>query len=264
MPVPPPCVGFRPTVAVVTGASAGFGAAIARRLAGLGCRLVLTARRADRLVALAAELPVPVHVAAFDVRDRAAVADAFAALPASFAAVDLLVNNAGLALGLEPAHEASLDDWERMIDTNDKGLVYCTRALLPGMVERRRGHVVNIGSVAGVYPYPGGNVYCASKAFVAQFSLALRADLHGSGVRVTCIEPGLAGGGGSEFSLVRFHGDDARAARVYDGTTPLAPEDVAEAVVWCATLPEHVNVNRLELMPTGQSFAGFPVCREGA
>ena len=246
-------------IVFITGASSGFGTAIARRFAAAGHRLVLAARRLDRLQALAAELPVPAHLLQLDVRDRAAVDAAVASLPPEFAEVDLLVNNAGLALGLAPAHQASLDDWDRMVDTNIKGLMYVTRALLPGMVERRRGHVVNMGSIATEWPYPGGNAYGGSKAFVRQFSLNLRADLLGTGLRVTDIEPGLAGG--TEFSNVRFHGDDARAASVYAGVTPLSPEDVAESVHWVSTLPAHVNVNTLSLMPVCQAFGPLAVHR---
>jgi 3-hydroxy acid dehydrogenase/malonic semialdehyde reductase len=172
--------------------------------------------------------------------------------------VDVLVNNAGLALGLEPAPRADLDEWERMIDTNTRGLAILTRLLLPGMVERGRGHVVNVGSVAGTYPYPGGNVYGATKAFVHQYSLNLRADLVGTGVRVTCVEPGMAE---TEFSLVRFQGDAARAAKVYEGVRPLSGEDVAEAILWCLALPAHVNVNAVELMPVQQAFSPFAISR---
>jgi 3-hydroxy acid dehydrogenase/malonic semialdehyde reductase len=247
-----------PITVFVSGASSGIGAAIARRFAADGARLVLAARRLDRLEALATELAVPVHLTQLDVRDRAAVAAAVAGLPEGFAAVDVLVNNAGGAIGLEPAHEADLDDWETMVDTNCKGLMYLTRALLPGMVARDRGHVINLGSVAGTYPYPGGNVYGATKAFVEQLSLNLRADLVGKRIRVTSIEPGMVE---TEFSLVRFKGDEARAQAVYQGFPPLRAEDVAEAVHWCATLPEHVNINRLELMSVMQSFAGFAVKR---
>ena len=196
-----------------------------------------------------------------DVTDRAAV-ERVAAEVTDDAAVDVLVNNAGLALGLEPAHAADVDEWERMIDTNCTGLVYCTRALLPAMVARGSGHVVNLGSVAGVYPYPGGNVYGATKAFVHQFSLNLRADLHGTGVRVTCLEPGMASG--TEFSVVRFGGDAERAADVYAGTEPLQPEDVADAVVWVTSQPQRVNVNLVEMMATVQAFAPFRVYRPGA
>jgi 3-hydroxy acid dehydrogenase/malonic semialdehyde reductase len=193
------------------------------------------------------------------VRDRAAIERAIAALPPAFADIDVLVNNAGLAKGLEPAQRATVDDWDQMVDTNCKGLMYATRAVLPGMVARGRGHVINIGSVAGSYPYPGGNVYGASKAFVHQFSLNLRSDLHGTGVRVTCIEPGLAGG--TEFSTVRFNGDQQRASAVYTGVDALGPDDVAEAVHWVASLPAHVNVNVLELMTVAQSFGPFQIHR---
>jgi 3-hydroxy acid dehydrogenase / malonic semialdehyde reductase len=243
---------------LVTGASSGIGAAVARRFAASGARLVLAARRVDRLKALAAELAVPVHVVALDVRDRAAVARAVAELPEGFAAVDVLVNNAGGAIGLEPAPEADLDDWEAMVDTNCKGLMYVTRAVLPGMVARDRGHIINLGSVAGTYPYPGGNVYGATKAFVEQLSLNLRADLAGKRVRVTSVEPGMVE---TEFSLVRFRGDEDRAQAVYKGFPPLRAEDVAEVIHFVASLPEHVNVNRLELMSVMQSFAGFSVKR---
>jgi 3-hydroxy acid dehydrogenase/malonic semialdehyde reductase len=243
----------------VTGASAGFGAAIARAYAAQGARLILCGRRRDRLEALAQELAPLSHILVLDVRDRAGVTEAIAALPAPFACIDVLVNNAGLALGLEPAHAADLDDWEAMIDTNVKGLMYVTRAVLPGMVARDRGHVVNISSIAGTYPYPGGNAYGASKAAVTQFSLNLIADLIKTRVRVTNIEPGLCGG--SEFSLVRFKGDAEAAAKVYDGTTPLSSEDVAEAVVWATSLPAHVNINRIEMMPVSQAPAGLTVYR---
>lgn len=247
-------------IVLVTGATAGFGAAMARRFASAGHRVIAAGRRLDRLDALADELGRErVHPLQMDVRDRVAVDAALSGLPSELASIDLLVNNAGLALGLEPAHAADPDDWETMVDTNVKGLMYVTRAVLPGMVARRRGHVVNIGSIAATYPYPGGNVYGATKAFVRQFSLNLRADLAGTGIRVTDIEPGLSGG--SEFSVVRFGGDEARAAAVYDGTLPLTPDDVAEAVFWSATLPAHVNINAIELMPVSQSFGALPIQR---
>jgi 3-hydroxy acid dehydrogenase / malonic semialdehyde reductase len=245
----------------VTGASSGFGAAIARRFAADGARVVASARRADRLEELAGELGDRVLALQLDVRDRAAVTRVVQELPPEFAQVDVLVNNAGLALGLDPAQEADLDDWDRMIDTNCRGLAYCTRALLPSMVSRGAGHVINIGSIAATYPYPGGNVYGATKAFVRQLSLNLRADLHGTGVRVTCVEPGLVGG--TEFSLVRFEGDSERAGSVYAGAQPLTADDVAEAVHWAASLPAHVNVNTIELMPVGQAFGALPVDRAG-
>lgn len=246
-------------IVFVTGASAGFGAAIARKFVQAGHRVIATARRQDRLEALAAELGDALLPLELDVRDRAAVEALPAALPPGFAAVDVLVNNAGLALGLEPAQRASLDDWQTMIDTNCTGLVQVTRALLPGMVERNRGHVFNLGSVAGSWPYAGGNVYGATKAFVRQFSLNLRADLAGTALRVTDVEPGLCGG--TEFSNVRFHGDDEKAAKVYQDVQALSAEDIADTVHWIATRPAHVNVNTIELMPVAQSFAGLTIQR---
>jgi 3-hydroxy acid dehydrogenase/malonic semialdehyde reductase len=246
----------------VTGASAGFGEAIARRFAADGARVVVSARRSDRITELAKELGHDVLPLTLDVRDRAAVADAVSGLPPEFAAIDVLVNNAGLALGLEPAYAASLDDWDAMIDTNCKGLAYCTRAVLPGMVERGHGHVINLGSIAGTYPYPGGNVYGATKAFVHQFSLDLRSDLQGTGVRVTSVEPGLSGG--TEFSVVRFGGDRGKAGQVYGGVHPLEAGDVAEAVHWAASLPSHVNINVIEMMPVAQSFGPLAVARQGS
>jgi 3-hydroxy acid dehydrogenase/malonic semialdehyde reductase len=245
--------------AFVTGATAGFGDAIARRFVAEGHRVIATGRRRDRLDALKDDLGDALHTVVLDVQDKAAVEAAVAALPAPFDAVDVLVNNAGLALGLEPAQRANLDDWDVMIDTNIKGLVYCTRALLPGMVERDRGHVINLGSVAGSYPYPGGNVYGGTKAFVHQFSLNLRADLLGSNVRVTSLEPGLAE---TEFSLVRFKGDAGKAKGPYDGLQPLTGNDIADSVLYVAMLPRHVNINRLEIMPVMQAFSPFAFHRE--
>jgi 3-hydroxy acid dehydrogenase/malonic semialdehyde reductase len=242
---------------LVTGATSGFGLACAERFARDGARLVLAGRRGERLEALAKRLTVAVHPVVLDVRDRAATESAVAALPPAFAAVDVLVNNAGLALGLEPAQRASLDEWEQMIDTNCRGLVVLTRLLLPGMVERGRGHVVNIGSVAASYPYPGGNVYGATKAFVHQFSENLKADLAGTGVRVTVVEPGMAE---TEFSLVRLK-DAEKARKVYEGMQPLTAYDVADVVHWCVTRPVHVNVNAIELMPVAQGFSPFTVKR---
>lgn len=250
----------KPGTVFVTGASSGFGAAVARRFAAGGARVIAAARRLDRVRDLAAGLGPHVLPLELDVRDSAAVTAAVAGLPAEFSAVDLLVNNAGLALGLHPAQDADTGDWDQMIDTNCKGLVHCTRAVLPGMVSRRRGHVINLGSVAGSYPYPGGNVYGGTKAFVHQFSLNLRSDLAGTGVRVTCVEPGMAD---TEFSLVRFDGDQARADSVYAGMRPLTADDIADSIHWAATVPAHVNVNVIELMPTAQSFAPFQVAREG-
>lgn len=245
---------------LITGATAGFGTAIARRYAALGARLILSGRRGDRLEELKAELGVPVQPLVLDVRDRAAVFAAIAALPAPFAEIDVLVNNAGLALGLNPAPTADIDDWETMVDTNVKGLMAMTRAVLPGMVARNRGHIVNLSSTAGTYPYPGSTIYGATKAAVTQFSLNLLSDLVKTKVRVTNIEPGLCGG--SEFSQVRFKGDAEAAAKVYAGTEPLLPEDVAEAVLWATMLPPHVNIDRIEMMPTCQAPAGLAVHRE--
>jgi len=246
-----------PLTAFITGATAGFGTAIARRFVAEGHRVIISGRRAERLDVLQAEFGPAAHSVVLDVRDRHEVAAVVAGLPAEFANVDLLVNNAGLALGLEPAQRADLDDWEQMIDTNIKGLVYMTRALLPGMVERGRGHVVNLGSVAGEFPYPGGNVYGATKAFVHQLSLNLRADLIGTPVRVTDIQPGLCGG--TEFSNIRFKGDDAKAGKVYEGTQPLTAEDIAETVYWVASRPAHVNINSVQMMPVCQAFGPFAV-----
>jgi 3-hydroxy acid dehydrogenase/malonic semialdehyde reductase len=246
-------------IVLVTGASAGFGAATVRRFARDGARVIAASRRLEKLEDLQAELGEDVLPLALDVRERVAVERALAALPPAFAAVDVLVNNAGLALGLGPAQQADLDDWDLMVDTNVKGVMYCTRAVLPGMVARDRGHIINLGSTAAEFPYPGGNVYGATKAFVYQFSLNLRADLLGTAVRVTDVEPGLASG--TEFSQVRFHGDAAKAEAVYAGTTPLKPEDIADAIHWVATRPPHVNVNSLQIMPVAQAFGPFAVKR---
>ena len=245
----------------VTGATAGFGAAIARRSARDGHRVIAAGRRRDRLESLRGELGEAVLAWPLDVTDAAAVDALPGALPEGWREVDVLVNNAGLALGLEPAHQASLEDWDHMVATNVTGLIHMTRALLPGMVARNRGHVVNIGSVAGEYPYPGGHVYGGTKAFVRQFTLNLRADLAGTGVRATDIEPGLTGG--TEFSQVRFQGDAGRAAQVYAGTQPMTAEDIAEAVAWVVGLPWHVNINRIEMMPTCQGPGPFQVKRAG-
>lgn len=244
---------------LITGATAGFGAAAARRFAKDGAKLVLAGRRKERLDELKAELKVPVHTLVLDVRERGAVEKAISGLPADFAAIDVLINNAGLAQGLDPAHKANLDDWETMVDTNIKGLMFVARAVLPGMVARKRGHIINLGSVAGTYPYPGGSVYGGSKAFVEQFSLNLRNDLGGSNVRVSCIEPGMCE---TEFSVVRFGGDESKAAAVYKGMKPLSADDIAEQIHWVASVPEHVNINTLEIMPVAQSWAGFAVHRE--
>lgn len=247
-------------IVLVTGATAGFGAAIARRYLAEGHKVIAVGRRNERLQALQESCAgMPLHTAELDVRDKGAIEALMNALPAEFSDVDVLVNNAGLALGLEPAQKAELDDWERMVDTNIKGLMYVTRAVLPGMVARGKGHIINLGSVAGHYPYPGGNVYGATKAFVRQFSLNLRADLLGTPVRVTDIAPGLCGG--TEFSTVRFHGDEAKAANVYANTLSLSADDIAESVYWCSALPAHVNINFMELMPVTQAFSPFAISR---
>jgi len=243
----------------VTGASSGFGAAIARRFAADGALVIVAAWRPEPLEALARDLGPSVLPLTLDVRDRAVVEQAIATLPAAFSSIDILVNNAGLAKGLQPAHQADLGDWQQMLDTNCAGLLHCTRAILPEMVTRGRGHLVNLGSIAGTYPYPGGNVYGATKAFVHQFSLSLRSDLHGTGVRVTCIEPGMSGG--TEFSTVRFQGDDVKARAVYDNMQPLTADDIAASVRWATAQPAHVNINTIELMPVAQSFAAFQVDR---
>lgn len=244
----------------ITGASAGFGAACAVSLARPGNRLILAARRIDTLVKLRQELSgtCDVHIIPLDVRDREAVRQAVATMPEAFREIDVLLNNAGLALGLEPAHQADLDDWDTMVDTNIKGLMYCTRFILPGMVARNRGHIVNISSTAGAWPYPGGNVYGGTKAFVTQFSRNLRADLLGTRVRVTCIQPGMAE---TEFSQVRFKGDREMAARVYEGSEALTAGDIAETVAWVVNRPPHVNVNTLELMSIDQAWGPFAVHR---
>jgi serine 3-dehydrogenase len=241
---------------LVTGASSGIGAACAEAFAGAGCRLLLAARRLDRLDALAArlrdKLGVEVATARLDVRDRLEV-DAFVdGLEPSWAMVDILVNNAGLARGLAPLHAGDVADWEEMIDTNLKGLLWVTRTVLRGMVERGSGHIVNIGSIAGHETYPAGNVYCASKHAVTALGRALNIDLLGTGVRVSSVDPGMVE---TEFSLVRFHGDGERAAAVYDGIEPLTGRDVAEAVLFCATRPPHANIRELILMPSAQAAA---------
>jgi 3-hydroxy acid dehydrogenase/malonic semialdehyde reductase len=245
---------------LITGASAGFGKACAKKYAGPDNRLILAARRIEKLEALQRELhDTESLVLQLDVRDRKDVEEALSGMPEPFQEVDILINNAGLALGFEPAYEADLDNWETMVDTNIKGLMYCTRQILPGMVKRQQGHIVNIGSVAGSTPYPGGNVYGATKAFVKQFSNNLRSDLHGTPIRITNIEPGLAE---TEFSLVRFNWNTERASEVYQGTQPLTAEDIAEMVFWVTGLPPHININRLEVMPVCQAWAPFSIHRQ--
>lgn len=244
--------------ALITGATSGIGAATARRFVAGGWRVIATGRRADRLGALADELGhdrlLPL---AFDMRDEVEREAAVAGLPEAFAVIDLLVNNAGLALGTAPAQAASLADWTTMVDTNITSVLALTHRLLPGLVERR-GAIVNLSSVAASYPYTGGNVYGATKAFIRQFSLNLRADLHGTGVRVTAIEPGMVE---TEFTAVRT-GSQAASDTLYTGANPMTGEDIADTIWWVATLPPHLNINTLELMPVSQSFAGFQVSRD--
>lgn len=238
--------------AMITGASSGIGAATARALATAGARLVLTARRADRLEHLAGELGTDVHVAELDVRDPAAIEAVVTDLPTGFADIDVLVNNAGLASGVEPLHEGDPERWDTMIDTNVRGLLRVTRAVVPGMVERGRGHVINIGSIAGRETYPGGAVYCATKVAVERISDGLRIDLQGTGVKVTQIDPGMVE---TEFSVVRFDGDQSRADDVYHGMTPLTGDDIAECIRWVADSPPHVAVANMLVMPTDQTGA---------
>ena len=248
-------------IVLITGASAGFGESCARIYAENGFNLVLCARRLDRLKILQDELggKEKVHIIKLDVRDKKAVHSSIESLPVRFKNIDILINNAGLALGLSPAYEADLDDWETMINTNIKGLIYLTRTILPGMVARKQGHIINIGSTAGNWPYPGGNVYGATKSFVKQFSLNIRADLLGTNIRVTNIEPGLAE---TEFSIVRFKGNKERAAKVYEGAQPLTGEDIAEIALWVSNLPDHVNINSIEVMPTSQAWGPIAIHRE--
>ncbi len=248
-----------PKTVFITGATAGFGKAMAERYAKEGWKIIVTGRREERLEELKMELaPAPVHTICFDVRDKQSCQDAVANLPEEFSAIDVLVNNAGLALGVEPAQACDLDEWECMVDTNIKGLLYITKAVLTGMVERNAGHIVNLGSVAGTYPYPGGNAYGGTKAFVKQFSLNLLADLLGTKIRVSNIEPGLCE---SEFSVVRFRGDKDKADSVYAGTEPILPADIAEIIYWTTTLPAHININSMEVMPVDQAFSPFAINR---
>ena len=246
--------------AIITGATSGFGAATARRFVAEGWKVIVTGRRAERLDALVAELGSgdKAHALVFDVQDTDAIQKAIDGLPAEFADIDLLVNNAGLALGTGAAQDCDLSDWMTMIDTNTKGLVAMTRILLDKLIARK-GAIVNLASIASNWPYPGGNVYGATKAFVQQFSLGLRCDLAGTGVRVTSIEPGLSE---SEFTLVRTGGNKEAYDKLYGGADPLQPEDIAESIFWVATLPAHVNINSLEVMPVSQSWSPFAIHRK--
>lgn len=246
-------------IVFITGATAGFGAAMARTFVRNGHQVIISGRRADRLQALAAELGEAALPLLLDVTDKVSISTALDSIPEAWQSIDVLINNAGLALNVAPAHEASLEDWDTMIATNISGLVAMTRALLPAMVARNSGTIINLGSVAGDTPYPGGNVYGATKAFVEQFTLNLRADLAGTGVRATNLAPGLCGG--TEFSNVRLKGDDAAAAKVYEGTQPLTAEDIAATAYWIATLPPHININRIEMMPTCQGYGPLNIKR---
>lgn len=234
---------------LITGASSGIGAGCARAFAGAGSRLILCARRMDRLEALAGKLEADTHLFTLDVRDRNAVGEAIAALPEEWSDIDVLINNAGLARGLDKMHQGSMDDWDEMIDTNIKGLLYVSRAVIPGMVERGRGDVINIGSIAGHEVYPKGNVYCATKHAVDAITRGLRMDLLGTPVRVCTVDPGLVE---TEFSMVRFHGDSDRAENVYEGMKPLTGDDIADAVLYCASRPPHVQINEIIIFPTAQ------------
>jgi len=246
---------------LITGASAGFGKALAERLVASGHRVIGCARRLDKLNALAETLGEAFLPVVMDVSDTASIPQIIADLPDDFKQIDVLVNNAGLALGTEPAHKASLDDWMRMTDTNIKGLMALTHAVLPAMVERDSGYVINVGSIAGNWPYFGGNVYGATKAFVKQFSLNLRADLIGTQVRVTNLEPGNVAG--TEFSNVRYHGDDDKAAKVYDGFKTMTGGDIGDILLWLIESPAHINVNRLEVMPVAQTYNGLTIAKQG-
>lgn len=246
---------------LITGASAGFGKALAERLVAGGHQVIGCARRRDKLDALATTLGEAFLPVVMDISDTASIPQIIADLPAGFQHIDVLVNNAGLALGTEPAHEADLNDWMRMLDTNVKGLVALTHAVLPAMVARDSGYIINVGSIAGSWPYFGGNVYGATKAFVKQFSLNLRADLVGTQVRVTNLEPGNVAG--TEFSNVRYHGDDEKAAKVYDGFKTMTGEDIGDILLWLIESPAHINVNRLEVMPVAQTYNGLTIAKQG-
>lgn len=243
---------------LITGASAGIGKATAELLAREGHRLILTARRAEKLREVAASLNCETHILNFDIRDSAATTEAIRSLPKAWSEIDVLVNNAGLALGLNAIEDSNPADWQVMIETNVLGLLTMTREVLPGMKARGRGHIVNLSSIAGTYHYAGANVYGATKAFITYLSLAMRADLLGQPIRVTNIEPGMVE---TEFSMVRFKGDEAKASAVYEGVKPLTPEDIAETIRWAIAQPPHVNINRIELMTVMQAPSGFAVHR---
>ena len=246
---------------LITGASSGFGEACAKRFAVNGDRLILAARSVDKLKSLRDSLAnkCDIFIHRLDVSSKESIDIFFSALPDVFSDIDILINNAGLALGINPAHEASLDDWETMIDTNIKGLVRITRQVLPAMVEKNSGHIINMGSIAGTWPYPGGNVYGSTKSFVQQFSRSLRADLLGKAIRVTNIDPGLAE---TNFSIVRMNGDIDKASSLYENTKPLVAEDIADIIFWVSSVPKHVNINTLEVMPNCQAWGPLIIHRE--
>ena len=243
----------------ITGTTAGFGLECTKLFVQNGAKVIATGRREDRLSALKKELGESIHIIALDVCDKKAVKIAITTLPEKFSKIDILINNAGLALGLSSFDQQSEDDLERMIQTNIMGVLHCTHALLPAMIARNNGHIVNLSSIAGTYPYPGGNVYGATKAFITQFSLNLRADLLGKNIRITNIEPGMCD---TEFSTVRFKGDKEKADTIYAGMQPLTAQDIAETIFWTLCRPAHVNINRVEIMPTRQAFSAFAVSRK--
>ena len=247
-----------PKTIFITGATSGFGESTAKIFNQNGWQTIVTGRRADRLETLAKQLGKNCLPLSFDVGDRISVEKEIENIPPDFSNITVLCNNAGLALGLEQANNANLDDWDEMVNTNIKGLIYCTRAILPRMVNNNNGHIINLGSVAGSYPYPGGNVYGATKAFVSQFSLNLRADLVDKGIRVTSLEPGLAE---TEFSIVRFKGDKEKASKVYENTSFIKPEDIGETIYWLATRPKNININRIEIMAGNQAFNPFNIIK---
>lgn len=244
-------------IALITGATAGFGNSSVKEFIDNGWKVIATGRREERLLALKEQFGEALHTLTFDIQNSTQINEAIDSLPSNFKNIDLLINNAGLALGTAAAQECDLGQWNTMVDTNIRGLMSLTHKVLPTLIEQR-GAVINISSVAASYPYPGGNVYGGTKAFVVQFSLGLRSDLHGTGVRVTCVEPGMSE---TEFTLVRTKGDQSASDKLYEGANPMTGEDIAKTLYWIATLPPHMNINRVELMPVNQSFSPFQVHR---
>ncbi|MCH1425012.1 MAG: SDR family NAD(P)-dependent oxidoreductase [Burkholderiales bacterium] len=244
-------------IALITGATAGFGNSSVKEFIDNGWKVIATGRRKERLLALKEQFGEALHTLTFDIQNSTQINEAIDSLPSNFKNIDLLINNAGLALGTAAAQECDLEQWNTMVDTNIRGLMSLTHKVLPTLIQQR-GAVINISSVAASYPYPGGNVYGGTKAFVVQFSLGLRSDLHGTGVRVTCVEPGMSE---TEFTLVRTKGDQSASDKLYEGANPMTGEDIAKTLYWIATLPPHMNINRVELMPVNQSFSPFQVHR---